>query len=128
MNEALLVYLVMGFGVMVTTLCAWSALKPDSLADWLVRLWEKPWSVPLAVCIRLVVGVALIAAAPMSRQPTVLAIVGWLAIAGAVFVLAAGKERVSRMIGWVLRWPPVVMRAWSLIGVAFGIFLVWSVS
>jgi len=128
MNESLSTYLVMGFGVLVTVLCAWSAARPDSLADWAARLVGKPWSVPMIAAIRLLLGAALLEAASGSRHPLVLTVLGWLAIAGAVFVVVAGRQRVGKILHWAMAMPLLMLRLWSGFGVAFGIFLIWSVN
>jgi hypothetical protein len=128
MNEATLAYLIMGFGVMVTVLCAWIALKPDDLDDWFRRFWNTSWSMALAVGLRLALGTALLSVAAESRSPLVLTVIGWLAIAGAVSLLVIGKERASKIVRWVLGWPPLIARLWALFGIAFGLFLVWSVN
>lgn len=128
MNEALLIYLVMGFGVMLTVLCAWSAFQPDGLKEWVLRVWNRPGSVFMAVGVRVLLGVALLVTANVSRAPLALTIVGWLVIAGAVFVVVAGKQRVTRIIEWAIAWPPLLTRVWAVFGMAFGIFLVWSVT
>ena len=53
-------------------------------------------------------------------------IIGWLMIVAAVVLPIVGRERIVRLVNWVAAWPAVAMRAWLIVGFAFGAFLVYG--
>ena len=128
MNEAALIPVVMGFGVMITALSAWGVISPDRLIKEVLQIWEKPWSLWLAVVVRLVLGLVMLAVAEDTRYPTAFILLGWLAIAVAALLPVVGKARLSKFMEWLVSQPRWMMSAWCLLGVAFGIFILWSVA
>jgi len=86
------------------------------------------WGIYFAVIVRLMLGVALIVAAPESLYPMAFLIVGWIAIVAAAAVAFIGRERLRRITDWFLeRFTPPIIRLWLLIAMAFGGFLVYGV-
>jgi hypothetical protein len=53
---------------------------------------------------------------------------GWLTIAAAVGLLIIGQDRLKILAEWFDRLSNTVYRAWLIIAVAFGLFLVYGVS
>ena len=128
MNPAPLQFLVMGLGVMIAALSAWGAIAPERLLAWVTRQWGKRWSLMVAIGVRAVLGLALLAVADGSRCPLAFTVIGWLAIAGAAGVALAGIERIGRMLAWGAAHPPLLLRLWCLLGVALGVFLLWGMA
>lgn len=128
MDGTSLQFLVMGFGVLIVALSALGVAAPQRLLDWVSRLWSRPWSQWLAIGVRLLLGWALLQIAVHSRCPLALTILGWVAIVAALGLALAGRERVGRLIAWGTGQPAVLLRTWCLVGVAFGLFLLWAVA
>ena len=82
----------------------------------------------LAVIVRLLLGIALIIAAPASKFPVALTALGWLAIIAAIFIGAIGRARFSKLMTWVLGIPTNLGRVSGIFTILFGGFLVYAVS
>lgn len=86
----------------------------------------RPGILYLAVGIRLLLGVALIVAAPDSLFPVLFRIVGVVAILAALALPIMGIERIRRLVGWFAALPPLALRLWLVFGFAFGAFLIYG--
>ena len=82
---------------------------------------------PVAVVARLILGSVLILVAPDTRFPLLFQVIGWLAVVGAIALLVIGKERIGRLIGWLLERSDVLIRVWLVFGLAFAAFLIYGV-
>ena len=127
MNGTSLHYLVLGFGVMIVAMSAWGVMAPQRLVEVVTRVWSRPWSLWLAVGIRLLLGWVLLQVAPASRCPMALTVLGWVVIAAAVLLPLVGRERIGRVLAWGATQPQL-MRAWCAVGVVLGLLLLWAVA
>ena len=118
---------VLAFGVIVCVLAAWGILAPDRMMNFVYGAMEKDWGIHLAVILRLVLGAALVIAAPDSRFPLIFQILGWIAIIAAVALLFIGRARLRKFVAWFEHMPQPLIRVWLLFGVAFGALLVYGV-
>ena len=114
-------------GVTVCVLSAWGIYAPNRLLKMVIGAMEKDWGIYLAVIVRLLLGLALILAAPESRFPSIFQILGWIAIGAAVGLVFVGRARLRRFIAWFGRFPQAVVRLWLVFGIAFGGFLVFGI-
>ena len=92
------------------------------------RQWQSTFHLYLAAAIRLVVGSALYIAAPESRAPFVLRILGVLTIVGGLAVPFIGLTRIRRLTDWASSQPAVAVRTWAALAMALGLFLMYAVS
>ena len=76
---------------------------------------------------RVVLGVALIVAAPPARFPTLFAVLGWISIAAAIALPLFCRARLRALLGWFERMPTTLVRLWLVFGVVFGAFLLYGV-
>ncbi len=118
---------VLVLGVTVLVLSLWGMYSPASLMKMVSQTMDRAYGMYIAVIVRLVLGAALIIAAPVSHFPTVFLILGWIAIVAAVGLVLIGRERVRRTIRWFERHSVAAIRLWLLFGMAFGAFLVYGV-
>jgi hypothetical protein len=88
---------------------------------------HQDWGIHFAIVLRLVLGAALVIAAPESRFPLFFEILGGIAIVAAVALLLMGRERLRKFVAWFERMPPAMIRVWLLFGIAFGAFLVYGI-
>ena len=119
-------YIVGVFGVVIAALSLWGIFVPNKLTSMVQGVMAKPSGLYVAVAVRLVLGAALIVAAPQSKFPTTFLVLGWIAIAAAVGLPLVGRARISALLGWFVRMPSVMIRLWLLFGLAFGAFLVYG--
>ena len=101
------------------------AASPDRLKS-LVGRWRGQSRLWTAVLVRVVLGVALIIAAPSCRLPVVVTAIGILALIAAVVIPLLGQRRFDRFIDWWLGCRAVVVRAWSLAAMVFGGVLIYA--
>ncbi|MDH3747644.1 MAG: hypothetical protein OER97_05515 [Gammaproteobacteria bacterium] len=100
---------------------------PQKLTGWVKDTVDKDWGIYLAVLVRLLLGAALIIAAPDSRFPLAFLVLGWIAIVAAVVVAIMGRKRLRLFVGWWLKqFSPAAVRVWLLFGFAFGGFLIYG--
>ena len=110
-----------GFAVM-------GLFSPRGLAKAVRRIMDADRGVYVAVGLRLVLGVAMLASATSSRYPTAFTIVGWIAIVAAVAGLFLGRQRLKAITEWWLaKFTPLTMRAWLIVALAFAAFLAFGV-
>ena len=61
-----------------------------------------------------------------------IAVMGALGVAGVISVAAGlmvpclGLARIGKMVDWWSARPAFVFRAWSMVALAFGLYLVWA--
>lgn len=117
--------LVVIFGVIITLLGAFGLVSP---ARFLVFLgsWRSVSRVYLAIAIRVFFGLVLILSAPSCRFPEVIRVLGIIAVVAAVVATFMGSRRVGSLIEWWCRKPPLFIRAWTFIALAFGLFLIYA--
>jgi hypothetical protein len=117
---------ISGFlGVATLLMGIWGLLVPARLAAFAAR-FGTTGGLWFAAGIRLVLGLALWFAAPASRAPLLLQVLGVVALIAAVVIPFVGVERFKRLIEWWTKLSPAAMRATSLFAVAFGAAVLWA--
>lgn len=119
--------IVTGFGIVIAVLGIVGLIAPGSLIRLVSAAWQSRAGLYLAIILRLVLGLALIGAAPGSRFPDALGILGVITILAAVIASMLGFERVRRFVQWWAARPSGFGRAWGLVAAVFGVFLVYAV-
>ena len=119
--------IVLVLGVTICVFSVWGAYAPEKLIKLVAGVADHAWGLYFAVLLRLVLGLALILAAPDSRFPLVFQALGWLAIAAAVALAVMGQQGIRRLVAWFARFSAAIIRVWLLVGMAFGGFLVFGV-
>ncbi len=115
-----LAVLLSGFGL-------WGLMTPATLRAFLSR-WQTRGGLWAGAALRLVFGLALWSAAPLSRFPAALQAVGGLFVVAGVALPFIGLARFRRMVAWWLEKPPGFIRVWALTTLALGVFFVWAVA
>jgi len=102
-------------------------LRPAILFNLLRGYQNSAGLYGLAVVVRLILGIVLILAAPASRFPLTLEILGWIAIVAAVFIGALGTTRFSKLMAWALGLSEGLGRLSGVFALLFGGFLIYAV-
>jgi hypothetical protein len=116
------------FGLCVATVGVVGMLAPSSLV-WIAQHSVTSGAFYLLAAVRVAVGVVLISAAPASRAPKALRMVGYvIVVAGLATALTGlvGMERARAIIGWWLDQGAGIIRVTSVVLVAFGGFVVYA--
>lgn len=112
------------FGVLIILMSAYGSADPSGLLR-LVERFSNRSGLIFAIAIRLVLGVISILAAPESRSPEFLTVIGVIALVAAVVLPIMGLTRYQRLIAWVSGFNAAMLRTWLLFGLLFGVALVW---
>jgi hypothetical protein len=100
-------------------------IRPEALLR-VAHFVETPTGLYAAAGLRIVLGIALLIAAPASRAPTVIRIVGAIVLVAGLMMPFLGPDRVRAIVDWWSSQGRFVMRAGSGFALAFGSFLVWA--
>lgn len=100
-------------------------VSPGRLARTILN-WPARSRFITAVALRLVIGITFILAAPNTKFPTVILVLGMIALIAAVALLLVGPKRVDAMIEWWFGQPAGFTRAWSMFAVLLGGALVYA--
>jgi hypothetical protein len=76
---------------------------------------------------RLLVGAALLLAAPSSRAPLYLEVLGWLSLLSGLVTPFVGARRLEAILAWWRERSNGAVRVWSVLVLLFGISLAWAV-
>jgi hypothetical protein len=124
MSLSALVVLV--FALAIAGLGAWGLVAPPALIAFVSR-WQTPAGIALGAGLRLAFGVALLLAAPGSRAPLALQLLGGLSVLAAAALPLVGSARMETFVAWWTRRSDAFVRAWSAVALAFGVLLVAAV-
>ncbi len=111
----------------IAALGAFGLASPSRLIG-VVRHVQTPTGLYVVAAIRVVFGVALVLAAPGSRAPELLRILGWFVVVAGVITPFFGLERFSRLLEWWSARGPVFVRAWSGFAFVLGVGLAYSLA
>lgn len=125
--DIVFVVLALAVALFVFVMGAWGVFAPGSIFAFLSG-WSSKTGFWLAVLLRLCFGLALWFAAPDTRWPPLLRALGALAIVLAAVLPLIGYERFERVIVWWTSRSHFVMRLWSLLAVAIGGVVLWSLT
>lgn len=113
---------------LIVGLSSWGVLFPSKLISFVRTSMRRNGAIGFAVAVRIVLAVLLWITATASSTPTIFNVLAAIALLAAFVIAIAGSERISRLIERVGSWPEFVIRLQCLLGVAFGLFLLWAVS
>jgi len=114
------------FGILITAACIWGIVAPRHMVDKIVKIWNQPAGLWLAIGVRVAVGILFILAAAETRYPTFFRIFGVLILVAAAAIPIVGKERLTRLINWFTGMPMLVIRLSLFIALVFGLFIVYA--
>lgn len=118
--------IVLVLGLSIAALSAWGTVRPSRLMKLVSSVLDRNGGMLLGVMVRLVLGAALIVAAPISSFPRAFEILGWIVIIAALGLAIMGRRHIRRLIAWFDRLSAPMIRLWLLLGLAFGGFLVYG--
>ena len=93
-----------------------------------VRFVLTPRGLYLVAAVRVLFGAILIRAAPSSRAPAALRVLGLVMLVAGITTPFFGVDRARAMLDWWSARGPAFMRVWAGVAVAFGGFVVYAVA
>ncbi|MCB1677840.1 MAG: hypothetical protein KDI16_04070 [Halioglobus sp.] len=113
---------VLLLGVLLSAGSIYLLLRPDALRALLHRVFATRWLYGAAL-LRLLLGAALIAAAPAVAFPVAVAVLGWLFVLGALTLVVVPPRALRSTVDWFAQLPPRALRLWLGAALALGLFL-----
>ena len=87
-----------------------------------------PRGLYLVATLRVAFGVVLVLAAPSSRAPRVLRLLGFIILVAGLTTPFFGIDRARAVLDWWTAQGPAFMRLWAGLAVALGAFVVYAVA
>jgi len=119
-------FVVSGFALAILLVGVLGLASPEALMSF-VRRWQTPSGIWAAAGFRIAFGVALWLAAPSSRVPVALQLLGAVSALSGIALPLLGLARFAAILSWWERRSVGFRRAWAGAACAFGGFLLWSV-
>lgn len=119
-------FVALVLSLFVAALGALGMFSPMRLLD-IVRHFQSPAGIYAAAALRIILGVALFLAAPTSRAPEVVRILGIIILVAGLITPLFGLERFRRLLDWWSVRGPAFMRVWAGFALAFGLLLAYAV-
>lgn len=98
-------------------------IKPTIIMDFIQTNAELKGLYGIAILARLILGLALITLAEISRYPLVITAIGWIAIISAVVFIIMGSQQFAAMMKWMSSRVRPWARVGGIAGILFGAFL-----
>ncbi len=119
-------WIIAAFGALVVCLGAWVLVSPRGLVEF-ADAFLTPGGIWFAVALRITLGILLWVAAPASRTPRVLRVLGALFIASGAALPFVGLDRMLRIAAWGAAQNDLLLRSVGLATAGIGAFFVWTV-
>ncbi len=119
--------IVLGFALLIGLACIYGLIFPRKLMKQVDTVWQGKSGMPIAIAVRLILGLHLIAIAPFSKFPLAIKLLGYIAIIAAIAIPIIGRERIDKLLKWFEQSGETIVRLWLLIGLAFAVFLLYAV-
>lgn len=94
----------------------------------LIQSFETRAGYYTTIAARLLFGIALVLAAPGSRAPTVLWVLGLIVLAAGLMTMSVGFERFRRLLDWWLARGSGFARVWGAVALVLGALLAYAVA
>ena len=91
----------------------------------LIQLIQTPPNIYFAAVVRIAFGIVLVLAAPLSRAPFALRILGALIVLGGIMTPYFGVRLADIILGWWSQGPGIV-RVWATAALVLGVFIVYA--
>ncbi len=118
--------LVVLVGLLVSALGACGLVSPQRLLHLVTRAQSR-LGLYFIAGFRLLTGAALLLAAPTSRAPLYLQILGVVSLLSGAVTPFFGVARFEAILDWWRRQASWLVRVWSVVALALGLSLVWAV-
>jgi hypothetical protein len=114
------------FGLFIAALGMAGLVSPERLLALVARA-QSQLGLYFIAGLRLLLGVALLLAAPSSRAVPYLQLLGWIAIVSGIVTPFFGVRRFEAILEWWRQRTPWAVRLWCGFVLFFGLSLVWAV-
>jgi hypothetical protein len=120
-------YLAIALGLVIAALGVLGLAVPSVLLEF-GRSLQATNALYIVAAVRVMFGAILFFVAPVSRTPKILRILGVFIIIAGLSTPFLGVERSRAMFDWWSTQGSFFTRAWAIVAVAFGLFIVYAVT
>ena len=114
-------------GLFIAALGVLGVVAPEAFLR-SVSFFQVPPAIYLAAVNRTIIGAVLIRAAPASRAPKILRLLGFAIAIGGLLTPFVGVRVGDAIIDWWSAWGTAMVRVWGGAGAAFGAFIIYAVA
>ena len=118
---------VIVIGLLLSAIGLLGLASPERLIRF-VKSAQTPAGLYMAASLRILLGVALWFAAPASRSPDALRMLGILVFTIGIITPVLGIDRFRSLLEWWESRGAIFIRVWACFASAFGLLLVYSVA
>ena len=119
--------IAMALGLIIAAFGILGIAAPSVLLEF-GRSLQTTNALNIVAAVRVMFGAVLLWVAPGSRTPRILRVLGVLIIVAGLFTPFFGVERSRTMLDWWSTQGPLFTRAWAIVAVVFGLFIVYTVT
>lgn len=119
--------LAMALGFVVAAIGVLAIASPTILLEF-GRSMQSPGALYVVAAVRVAFGTILFWAAPNSRAPVTLRVLGIFIIIAGLVTPFFGVEQSHGMLGWLSAQGSFLTRAWPAIAIVFGLFIAYATS
>lgn len=101
-------------------------ITPDFIFSFLKYNKDRKSIYILAILVRILLGVLLIGLANYSLYPAVIKFLGFITLSAAVFLILIGRDNFRRLLSWVLNKTKPIARFGGMLGIIFGVFMLYA--
>ena len=121
----MLAYIVAAVGVFMVLFGVGVGVLPGVLRDF-VQSVQTPKVLYGAVAARIVIGAVFIFASSTCSWPLAIGTIGVVILVAGFAGLFIGMQRIEALVAWFLKFSDNVLRAWAVIAMIFGGFIVYA--
>lgn len=82
----------------------------------------------MVALVRLLIGCLLLAVAGQSRQPGIMAGLGWLTVIAGLLLVAIPPDTMSNIVQWYTRRSSLALRLMTPLAMAYGAYIIYGVN
>ena len=125
LGEVIVKFVALFIGLFVVSITMLGIAAPAIFLD-AARFFQVTLVIYLAAVVRVVIGVVFIRAAPASRFPKVLRVLGVLIVIAGLITPFVGVQLAQLILEWWSAGGPALVRACAAVGLALGILIVYA--
>jgi hypothetical protein len=114
-------------GLSIAAIGVFATVTSEALL-WIIRYLVTPVGLYLVAGFRIATGVIFFQAAPASRTPRILRVLGSIIFISGLITPFIGSERARAIVDWWSAQGSLAMRAWAAVAILLGAFVAYTVS
>jgi len=118
-------WMAMALCLLVAVLGAIGVVSPGALLR-IARHFQTPSGLYAAAALRIILGSALLLAAPTSRAPRAIRAIGVIILVAGLITPFFGLDRFRGILEWWSAQGPIFMRVWAGVALTFGCIMAYT--